>query len=154
MKRVVLLALPLLMLLPACATITRGSNTAMKIETSPSGARVSTSNGFICESTPCTFQMSRKSEFRVTITKEGFKPFEGTVTHRLAGAGGAGFAGNVLVGGLIGMTVDANSGAMNDLYPNPLSVTLAPVRSDQESIVTPAATTATPARATADKQST
>lgn len=125
--------------LGACATITRGANTAMSIESVPNGARVSTSNGFICESTPCTFQMSRKSEFRVTITKPDFKTFEGTVTHRLAGSGGAGFAGNVLVGGLIGMTVDANSGAMNDLYPNPLRVILAPIGSNDESVVAPAA---------------
>jgi hypothetical protein len=33
-------------------------------------------------------------------------------------------AGNVLVGGLIGIGVDAYSGAMNDLVPNPLSVKL------------------------------
>ena len=34
------------------------------------------------------------------------------------------------------MTVDANSGAMNDLYPNPLNVTLAPIDSNLESVQT------------------
>ena len=137
MRKVIMVASAIMMLnLGGCATVTRGTTTAMVINTTPTGARVSTSNGFICESTPCRFDMSRKAEFRVSITKEGYKPFEGSVTHKVASAGGAGFAGNVLVGGLIGMTVDANSGAMNDLYPNPLNVTLAPIDSNLESVQT------------------
>jgi hypothetical protein len=35
-------------------------------------------------------------------------------------------AGNVLVGGLIGGVIDANSGATQELVPNPLRVTLEP----------------------------
>lgn len=35
-------------------------------------------------------------------------------------------AGNVLVGGLIGIAVDSVSGAYNSLYPNPVSVHLVP----------------------------
>jgi hypothetical protein len=46
------------------------------------------------------------------------------VTHHVSGAGGAGTAGDVLVGGIIGAGVDTVSGAMNDLAPNPLTVTL------------------------------
>jgi hypothetical protein len=42
----------------------------------------------------------------------------------MSGAGGAGLAGNLLVGGPIGGAVDLTSGAMNDLTPNPLQVTL------------------------------
>jgi hypothetical protein len=33
-------------------------------------------------------------------------------------------AGNVILGGVIGAVADASSGAMNDLVPNPLNVTL------------------------------
>ena len=33
-------------------------------------------------------------------------------------------AGNVLLGGLIGAGVDASTGAMNELVPNPLHVVL------------------------------
>jgi hypothetical protein len=36
-------------------------------------------------------------------------------------------AGNVLVGGLIGVAVDAGSGATQELVPNPLNVTLEPL---------------------------
>ena len=68
--------------------------------------------------------MPRKSEFDVTITKPGYKPWTGKITHHIGNSGGAGMAGNVLAGGLIGMGVDATSGAMYDLVPNPLHVDL------------------------------
>jgi hypothetical protein len=46
------------------------------------------------------------------------------VATRVAGAGAAGFAGNVLVGGLVGMGVDAATGSTLEHYPNPVSVIL------------------------------
>jgi hypothetical protein len=73
----------------------------------------------------------------------------------MSGGGGAGFAGNILAGGLIGMGVDATSGAMNDLMPNPLHVDLLPVApvvavaAPAEAVATPAAATNTPAAAPA-----
>lgn len=114
------------MALSGCATITRGTNTTFTIETMPSGATVSTTNGYGCLATPCTFKMPRKSEFTVTVTKPGYKTYTGSVVTKVAGAGGAAMAGNVLVGGLIGAGVDASSGAMLDLVPNPMKVTLEP----------------------------
>ena len=110
--------------LGACATITRGTNTAWSVQTDPIGAEVKTSNGFACDQTPCTFKMPRKAEFDVTIKKAGYVTYQGHVTHRVAGAGGAGMAGNVLLGGVIGAGVDVASGAMLDLVPNPLTIKL------------------------------
>lgn len=110
--------------LPACATVTRGTSQQFTVTSTPEGARVSTSNGFTCESTPCTFRMPRKDAFRATVSKDGYVSQEHEIDSRISGAGGAGFAGNVLVGGVIGMAVDGNSGAMKDLTPNPLVVTL------------------------------
>ena len=46
---------------------------------------------------------------------------------RVAGAGAAGFAGNVLVGGVVGMAVDAATGATLEHYPNPVMLTLGAV---------------------------
>lgn len=112
--------------LGACATVTRGTNQAWTVQTDPSGAAVKTSNGFACDQTPCTFKMRRKSEFDVTISKAGYTTYHGHVTNKVSGAGGAGMAGNVLVGGLIGAGVDVASGAMLDITPNPLSVKLEP----------------------------
>lgn len=108
----------------ACATVTRGASQAWTVETTPGGAHVKTNIGFACDATPCTFKMPRKSEFDVTITKEGYKTYTTHVTHQMSGQGGAAVAGNVLVGGLIGIGVDAATGAGLDLKPNPLKVVL------------------------------
>ena len=108
----------------ACATVTRGSNTAWQVTSEPSGAKVETSLGHECPATPCSIKMKRKSEFTATLTKPGYKPATVTVTNKVSGAGGAGMAGNVLVGGLIGAGVDVATGAMLDLTPNPAHVTL------------------------------
>jgi hypothetical protein len=121
--RILMLA-GLCLALGGCATVTRGSNDTWTVNTEPSGASVKTTNQFFCEATPCTFKMARKSEFDVTISKAGFKTWNGHVTHHVSGAGGAGMAGNVILGGIIGIGVDAYSGAMNDLAPNPLTVKL------------------------------
>ena len=42
----------------------------------------------------------------------------------MAASGGAALAGNVLVGGIIGLGVDAATGASKELTPNPVRVTL------------------------------
>ncbi|MFN3669766.1 MAG: translation initiation factor 2 [Brevundimonas sp.] len=110
--------------LPACATITRGSSQEFTVESTPPGARVSTSNGFQCDATPCTFRMPRKDAFRATISMNGYVTQDVQVTSGMSGGGAAGLAGNVIFGGIIGGVVDANSGAMNDLSPNPLVVIL------------------------------
>lgn len=140
-----LFALSALMLLAGCATITRGTTTAFVVETQPSGAQVSLSTGQTCPATPCTFaRISRESEFTVTVSKEGYGTTTHSVTHRTAGGGSAGMAGNVILGGLIGAAVDANSGATQDLVPNPLIVHLeriaaAPTEADAAAAETPAA---------------
>jgi hypothetical protein len=51
-----------------------------------------------------------------------------TLTKEVPATGAAGFAGNVLAGGLVGMGVDAVTGAAQDHKPNPVIVTLQPVR--------------------------
>jgi hypothetical protein len=155
MKKLVLAALPLAMSVGACATVTRGMHEAFTVETEPSGATVETSNGLHCDATPCTFaRVERKAEFTVTITKPGYRTWTGNVTHHTAGAGAAGMAGNVLVGGLIGVGVDATSGATQDLTPNPLHVALeteatdapaaAPVATSAEATAAAPAATVTP----------
>ena len=111
----------------ACATITRGSTEAWTVETDPSGATVRTSAGYACEATPCTWKLPRKTAFEVTISKPGYKTVQTQVVSTISTAGGAGMAGNVILGGLIGATVDLTTGAMKDLKPNPLTVKLEPV---------------------------
>src|SRR5690349_19633732 len=97
-------------MLGGCATVMRGTTEQIQIVSSPPGATVAASIGNSC-TTPCTMEVSRKSEFILTITKEGIEPATVSVTTRLSGSGAAGFAGNVLAGGIVGMAADAATGA-------------------------------------------
>jgi hypothetical protein len=96
------------------------------VNSEPPGASVTTTNGHFCASTPCAIKMPRKSEFSAEIKKPGFKTATVSVTHKTAGSGAAGVAGNVLVGGVIGLGVDMVTGASQDLVPNPVTVKLEP----------------------------
>jgi hypothetical protein len=49
------------------------------------------------------------------------------VATKFAGAGAAGLAGNVLVGGVVGMGVDVATGATLEHFPNPVAANLVPV---------------------------
>lgn len=123
--RKTLLLLPLAIAITGCATVTRGTTEAFLVETEPSGAAVSTSLGLSCEPTPCAIpKVKREAEFSVTIEKDGYKTTTHNITHQMSGGGGAGMAGNVILGGGIGAILDANNGSTQELVPNPLRVTL------------------------------
>ena len=126
MKSKITLVMASAIILSSCASITRGTSEAFVIESTPTGASASLSNGLSC-TTPCSLKMKRKSEFVVTLHKEGYRSVQANVTNQVAGGGAAGMAGNVLLGGLIGAAVDAGSGAMLELVPNPLKVTMEPL---------------------------
>jgi hypothetical protein len=121
-----------------CATITRGTTDQVQIISDPSGADVRTSMGSTCI-TPCTLMVSRKDEFTVTFSKPGFVEENVPVKTQVAGSGAAGFAGNVLIGGIIGMGADAYTGATLEHVPNPVSVTLRPVAPPPPPVATRAA---------------
>src|SRR4030095_15981190 len=70
--------------------------------------------------------LKRKSKFVVKVSKPGFKPQETEVHGKVKGGGVAGGAGNAILGGGIGLGIDAISGAMMNLSPNPLVVNLVP----------------------------
>ncbi len=88
-----------------CASVTRGMTDQVQIVTNPASSDVRTSMGQACTS-PCTLQFNRKDEFTVIASKPGYHSAEMAVTTRVAGGGVAGFAGNVLLGGVVGMAVD------------------------------------------------
>ena len=105
--------------LAGCATVTRGTTDQMQITSEPAGASVRTSMNYQC-TTPCTTTVSRKDEFAVTFSKPGFKDQTIDVKTQLAGSGAAGFAGNIILGGFIGMGVDAATGSTLEHVPNPV----------------------------------
>jgi hypothetical protein len=109
--------------LGACATVTRGTTEQMTFTSEPPAA-MRTSTGLTCPTTPCTLDISRKSEFVATFSKDGYRSEDIAVQTRIAGAGAAGFAGNVLLGGVVGMGVDAATGSTLEHYPNPVTTRL------------------------------
>lgn len=110
--------------LGGCATVTRGTTGQVTVDSIPAGAEARSSIGHSCPATPCTWEVSRKSEFVVSFAKPGYADAQVPVSTRVAGAGAAGFAGNLLVGGLVGMGVDAATGSTLEHFPNPAVATL------------------------------
>jgi hypothetical protein len=110
--------------LGGCATVTRGTTTEFAVTSQPPGAAVKTSTGFSCDATPCSMKVPRKDSFDVTVTKTGYVTKTLHVRSAVGGGGAAGMAGNVVLGGVIGMAVDGTDGAMDDLTPNPMNVAL------------------------------
>ena len=102
----------------------------ISISSTPSGATAEVSGLDVPTTcvTPCVVVAKRSADITVTVTKEGYEPQVIPLTKEIPGSGAAGFAGNLLVGGLVGMGVDAATGAAQDHKPNPVIVTLQPIR--------------------------
>lgn len=142
-----LLASAICLFSSGCATITRGTKDTLVVETDPAGATVTLSNG-MSGKTPTSFKLPRKENLVVTIDKEGYESLSINVNSQVSGAGAAGMAGNVLVGGLVGVIVDPLSGAMKDLRPNPVKATLVPLKKPDAASPPVAPSLPTPANAT------
>ena len=109
-----------------CATVTRGTTESFVVESDPPGATVTSSTGWTC-TTPCSVKVKRRSDFTLNVEKDGYETVTATVTSSIDGAGTAGMAGNVILGGLIGAGIDAGTGAMHSHKPNPLQISMQPV---------------------------
>jgi hypothetical protein len=133
----VILAVLAATMLGGCASATRGWHEQIMLASTPSGATV-TMEGLMGPSadqptksvsctTPCSIQVNRNDNLTVKFEKDGFEPQAVALSKEVAGTGVAGFAGNILLGGVVGMVVDGASGAAMDHKPNPVTVTLQPV---------------------------
>ena len=111
------------LLLPACATVTRGTKETYVIESTPSAATVTLSNGKTCV-TPCSLKLNRKEEFVARFARDGYQPAEVQVESKIKAGGGVAAAGNLFIGGIIGAVVDGTNGSLMDLTPNPLRIQL------------------------------
>jgi len=106
-----------------CATITRGTQDTISVSSTPANADVRLSNGQRSK-TPAAFKLPRNRPVRVEISKAGYESQSVQVLPQVSGGGAAGMAGNVIAGGVVGVGVDALSGAMYDLTPDTIHVTL------------------------------
>lgn len=109
-----------------CATITTGTSQTITIETSPPGAvcRLTRDNQTlgIVNPTPGSITIGKdKDNIDLTCEQEGFQPTSSSMSPSMEGW----TLGNALIGGLIGIAIDAGSGALNE-YPASIQVTLIP----------------------------
>ena len=107
-----------------CASVTTGTSQTLTIDTIPSGADCTlTREGLVIgrvNPTPVSIAVQRtRNNISVTCTKSGYQ--EATYLNK-SGLEGATF-GNVILGGLVGVAVDAASGA-NNKYDPKMSITL------------------------------
>lgn len=128
MKRIAVLLLAAASI-SACATVTKGTDDTVRMQSVPTGANVTISEtrGKLTDvqcTTPCELELNRKWSYNVEFVKTGYKTLTTLLEPKLSGDGTAGMAGNILLGGVIGAGVDAATGAMNDLKPNPMVANL------------------------------
>jgi hypothetical protein len=124
--RTVLFACAAALLLSGCATITRGTTQTVAVDTpGVPGATctVSSTVGPQTVSTPGVFQLAKSSAaLPVRCTKACYQEGGGILGSTFE----AMTAGNLIVGGVIGIGVDAMSGAINK-YPDQISIPMIPI---------------------------
>jgi hypothetical protein len=105
-----------------CATVINGSSQKIGISSTPSGASVVVDSAMI-GITPLIADLKRGDTHVVKIQLAGYLPYEQILTQSVGGA----VWGNILLGGLIGLVVDASSGSMYNLNPDQIQATLQPI---------------------------
>lgn len=111
----------------SCASSNRNDNERFRIDSTPEAATATLSTGESCL-TPCHFDLPRSKDFRVTVTKEGYRPYTKTIRSVKSETGGRPATASVSLGGIINVPVGPQTGASYDLEPNPLVVELEPKR--------------------------
>ena len=109
-----------------CASIVEGTDQSVTVQTTPSGASCELKRDGqvigVVNPTPGTVTVDKsKDDIAVICKKDGYQDASGAFS---SGFQGMTF-GNILFGGLIGVAVDAGSGAMHE-YPASVTVAMAP----------------------------
>lgn len=112
--------------LAGCATITKGTDDLVTIDTEPDGAQcvLFTDKGQVAviNPTPGSIKVPKsKRDLSVRCELDGYFPTEGVIASSFQ----AMTIGNVLFGGIIGVAIDAGSGAMHK-YESGVTITLIP----------------------------
>ena len=112
-----------LLALPSCATIVKGASQTIAINTAGvPGAKCQLRSGAIGSVevvTPATLTLEKSQEsITVHCTKQCFQDGAGVVTSFSEGVA----AGNIIAGGVIGLGIDAATGAMNKYAPETIIV--------------------------------
>jgi hypothetical protein len=111
--------------LVGCATITKGTNQLVAVDTPGvpgASCTISTSSGPQVVTTPGTVTLAKgSSSLPIQCTKECYVTSPSIIPSNAEAMS----AGNVIFGGVLGLGVDAVSGAMNK-YPDQVTVAMSP----------------------------
>ena len=102
-----------------CATIVSGRTQDVMIRSNPPGATV-TIDEIATGVTPMVANLMRKKRHSILISKPGYKDISHATTRGFNGW----YLGNILFGGIIGLITDPITGAMYDVEPSEINVTL------------------------------
>lgn len=111
-----------------CGTIIHGTRQGVGISSAPTGAEVWIDNIKMGE-TPVIAKLRRKDTHTVKLILPGYQPYETTITRNVSGW----VWGNIVIGGLLGLGVDAISGGMYKLSPGQVTGSLAAERAADSS---------------------
>jgi hypothetical protein len=107
------------LILSSCATIVSGTTQKISFNSNPSNASIFIDD-FEVGKTPFQTKLERKSEHKVVIKLEGYKPYQ----TKLEKSFNAWYIGNVIFGGLIGLIIDPITGAIYELTPSQVNAQL------------------------------
>jgi hypothetical protein len=104
-----------------CGAIFNGSRQNITVTSAPDGAHVESAPTAGTFTTPTTLSLHRKRDYTLTFSREGYSSASTVISHHSrAGI----IVLDVLFTGLIGVIVDASTGAWNKLSPENVSVAL------------------------------
>lgn len=103
----------------SCASIMSTSKQLVNFSSNPQSAKVYVDKINV-GITPVSTSLLRKNEHSIRIELDGYQTYETQITKKINGW----FFGNILFGGLIGIIVDASTGAMYSLTPEHVKATL------------------------------
>jgi len=102
-----------------CAAIMQGNKQTIPVHSSPNTVSVDISS--MSYSTPTILELERKNEYILTFSKDGYESTQIQITKHLSGIY---LISDVLFTGLIGVIVDAATGAWYKLKPEAITVSL------------------------------
>lgn len=105
--------------LGGCATLVHGTTQDVGLTSSPTAAQVWVDNKPL-GTTPLLAPLTRRDDHVVRFALDGYQPFDATLTRRVSGW----VWGNIFLGIVTGLAVDAISGAIFKLEPKEIAAQL------------------------------
>lgn len=109
-----------------CGTIFGGSSQEISLSSSPAGAAVEVDRLGRTVATPTEVELKRKHSYRLTFSREGYEPQTVLVESKVR----AGILVLDILAGVVGVAVDAATGAWYKLTPDHVSVVLEKIDDD------------------------